>query len=73
MHTDPIADMLTRIRNACHGRKARVDIPLSTIKLGLAEVLKREGFIEDFREVKGAKAYEGVLEIKLRYDEQNEP
>ena len=48
--TDPIADMLTRIRNAVRVERPRVDMPLSKVKRGLAEVLKREGYIWDWRE-----------------------
>ena len=49
MMTDPIADMLTRIRNALAIYRESVDIPLSKIKVGVAEGLKREGYIEDFK------------------------
>ncbi|MDP7033705.1 MAG: 30S ribosomal protein S8 [Planctomycetota bacterium] len=49
MMTDPIADMLTRIRNALAIYRATVDVPASKIKLGVTEVLKREGYIEDFK------------------------
>ena len=47
MMTDPIADMLTRIRNAVRVERPSVDMPLSKVKRGLAEVLKREGYIWD--------------------------
>ena len=50
MMTDPIADMLTRIRNAVRIERPRVEMPLSKVKRGLAEVLKREGYIWDWRE-----------------------
>lgn len=49
--TDPIADLLTRIRNAASVRKRSVDIPFSKMKSAILEVLKREGFIEDFKPV----------------------
>ena len=49
MMTDPIADMLTRIRNAVRVERPHVDMPLSKVKRGLAEVLKREGYIWDWR------------------------
>jgi small subunit ribosomal protein S8 len=52
MMTDPIADMLTRIRNAVRVERPHVEMPLSKVKRGLAEVLKREGYIWDFTEVK---------------------
>ena len=51
MMTDPIADMLTRIRNAVRVERAFVDIPASRVKRGIADVLKREGFIWDWAEV----------------------
>ena len=51
MMTDPIADMLTRIRNAVRVERATVEVPTSKVKRGLAEVLKQEGFIWDWREV----------------------
>ena len=51
MMTDPIADMLTRIRNAVRVEHVTCDLPLSKVKKGMAEVLKREGYIWDFEEV----------------------
>ena len=51
MMTDPIADMLTRIRNAVRVERPHVDMPVSKVKRGLAEVLKREGYIWDWEEV----------------------
>jgi len=51
MMTDPIADMLTRIRNAVRVEKPYVDIPISNVKRGVAEVLKREGYIWDWQVV----------------------
>ncbi len=51
MMTDPIADMLTRIRNAVKVERASVEMPLSKVKRGLAEVLKREGYIWDWEEL----------------------
>jgi small subunit ribosomal protein S8 len=68
--SDPIADMLTRIRNAGTARKDRVVMPLSKVKLALAEVLEREGFIDSYSVVG-----EGVaksLEIRLRYGANKE-
>ncbi len=49
--TDPIADMLTRIRNATIARHTRVDIPASTLKLEIAEILELEGYIQSFKMV----------------------
>lgn len=68
MHTDPIADMVTRIRNACRARKERVSIPLSNVKVEIAKVLKEEGFIVDFRTIAERGTVQKVLEIKLKYD-----
>ena len=53
MMTDPIADMLTRIRNAVRIERPHVEMPLSKVKCGVAEVLKREGYMWDWREVDG--------------------
>ncbi|HIQ22372.1 MAG TPA: 30S ribosomal protein S8, partial [Planctomycetes bacterium] len=53
MMTDPIADMLTRIRNAVRVERPHVDLPMSKVKRGVAEVLKREGFIWDREELPG--------------------
>ena len=63
--SDPISDMLTRIRNAQAVQKSNVTIPASKVKTGIAHVLKDEGFINDFRDIE----VEGkpVLEITLRY------
>jgi small subunit ribosomal protein S8 len=63
--SDPISDMLTRIRNAQAVQKAKVNIPASKVKTGIARVLKDEGYINDFRdtEVDGKP----TLEITLRY------
>jgi len=63
--SDPISDMLTRIRNAQAVQKAKVEMPASKVKSGIASVLKEEGFIDDFRstEVSGKP----TLEITLRY------
>ena len=65
MMTDQIADMLTRIRNGLQAEKLSVRVPSSRVKRAIAQVLKDEGYIEDFREAReGAKA---VLEIALKY------
>ena len=64
MMTDPIADMLTRIRNAVRVERAHVEMPLSKVKRGLAEVLKREGYIWDWSEVESLPAPRLRLELK---------
>ncbi len=63
--TDPIADMLTRIRNAQHAEKVNVLVPASRVKRAIAEVLRSEGYIEQVAEVtKGGKP---VIDIRLKY------
>ena len=64
MMTDPIADMLTRIRNAVRIERPTVEVPASKVKRGVADVLKREGFIWDWREVQGATVPHLQLELK---------
>ena len=64
MMTDPIADMLTRIRNAVRVERPHVDMPLSRLKLGVAEVLKREGYIWDWKEIEEAPVAHLRLELK---------
>ena len=70
MMTDPIADMLTRIRNAVRVERAHVDLPLSKVKRGLAEVLKREGYIWDWEEVEADPT--GHLRLHLKYGPNGE-
>jgi small subunit ribosomal protein S8 len=70
MMTDPIADMLTRIRNAVRVERPNVTMPLSKVKRGLAEVLKREGYIWGFEEVDGEPVAE--LRIELKYGPNGE-
>src|SRR5438067_13420381 len=67
--TDPIADMLTRIRNAITARKAKVIMPASKMKARIAEVLKDEGFIGAISREEDGK--QGLLSIELRYDHNN--
>ena len=68
MTTDPIADMLTRIRNANSAKHKTVDIPASNIKLGIAEILFKEGYIKSFEEIKDDT--QGIIRITLKYDEK---
>jgi small subunit ribosomal protein S8 len=70
MWSDPIADMLTRIRNAVRGRKRQVSIPSSKVKVGIARVLKEQGYIEDFDVIEDTK--QGVLRVELRYGPRGE-
>ena len=72
MMTDPIADMLTRIRNAVRIERPQVDMPLSKVKRGLAEVLKREGYIWDWHEDEEAGTPGKQLTIQLKYGPNGE-
>ncbi|MBK7755906.1 MAG: 30S ribosomal protein S8 [Deltaproteobacteria bacterium] len=67
--TDPIADLLTRIRNASQARHPTVVVPRSKIKLELVKILKQEGFIEGFIDV--PEGPQGQIKIFLRYDAAN--
>lgn len=68
--TDPIADMLTRIRNANVVRHEKLELPASKIKAEIADILKREGYVRDYELIEDSK--QGVLKIFLKYgiDEQ---
>jgi small subunit ribosomal protein S8 len=68
--TDPIADMLTRIRNANMVRHESVELPASRMKREIAEILKREGFIRDAEYIEDNK--QGILRIFLKYGPNNE-
>lgn len=65
--TDPIADMLTRIRNAGKAKFNSVDIPGSKVKVEIAKVMKNEGFIRNYKFIKDSK--QGVLRVYLKYKE----
>ena len=65
--TDPIADMLTRIRNANSAKHKEVDVPASNMKRAIAQILVDEGYIASFEEIKDEK--QGMLRITLKYDE----
>lgn len=68
--TDPIADLLTRIRNANSARKEKVEIPASKLKLGIVDILKREGYIRSYRvvEERGHK----MIRVYLKYGPKQE-
>ncbi len=68
--TDPIADMMTRIRNAILIERAYVDIPASKIKIGIAEVMQREGYIWDFEIIE--QNPQNVLRVNLKYGPNGE-
>ena len=69
--SDPIADMLTRIRNAIMARHDSVLIPASRMKLGIARIIKEEGFINDYEVLRGKP--HRAIKISLKYDDKNQP
>src|SRR5882762_752455 len=70
MRSDPIADFLTRVRNASRAEHEKVDIPSSRLKLRMAEILKSEGFIKNLRVLEDEK--QGTLRVYLKYGTANE-
>ena len=71
MMTDPIADMLTRIRNGAKARKRRVDIPASNMKKAIAELLVREGYLRSVKYLD--EGPQGTLRVYLKYTEEKAP
>ncbi|MBP5402685.1 MAG: 30S ribosomal protein S8 [Treponema sp.] len=69
--SDPVADMLTKIRNAAQARHEKVDIPVSKLKLEIVKILKNEGYIKNFKKVQ--EDNKSVIRIFLKYDEENAP
>ena len=69
--TDPVADMLTRIRNAGMAKHQKVDIPSSNLKVSLATVLRTEGFIKNFKVIADNK--QGILRVYLKFIDEKEP
>ncbi len=67
--TDPLADMLTRIRNACSAKHPRVDVPASRLKREVARVLAESRFIDNFAFIEDGK--QGILRLYLRYDQND--
>ena len=65
--TDPIADMLTRIRNAVMSGQAMTAMPLSKIKVEIAKILKEEGYLENFEVADGERPSQKVLRLKIKY------
>lgn len=65
MMSDPIADLLTRIRNASRAEHEKVDVPSSKLKVRITEVLKEEGFVKNFRFIEDGK--QGTLRVYLKY------
>jgi len=70
MKSDPVADLLTRIRNASRAEHEKVDIPASRLKVRIAEILKTEGFIKNYRVLDDTK--QGTLRVYLKYGPANE-
>jgi len=69
--SDPLADMLTRIRNASMVKHPSVQIPHSNVKSRIAENMKKEGYISDYSVISDSK--QGILEIALKYDRKEQP
>ena len=70
--TDPIADMLTRIRNACGSKHRRVDVPVSRMKTEIARILKENNFIQDYQTVETEDG-KPMLRVRLRYAAGGQP
>ena len=70
--TDPIADMLTRLRNACTSKHRRVDMPASKLKVEIARILKENNYIQDFRMVESEEG-RPVLRVILKYAQGGQP
>ena len=69
--SDPISDMLTKVRNASMARHEKVDIPTSRMKLEIVKILKTEGFIKNFKKI--VQENQNFIRVFLKYDEENEP
>lgn len=69
--TDPVADMLTRIRNAGMAKHQKVDIPSSNLKVNLANLLRNEGFIKNYKLIADNK--QGILRVYLKYIDEKDP
>ncbi len=69
--SDPVADMLTKVRNAAMARHEKVDVPASKLKLEIVKILKTEGYIKNFKKVQ--EDGKNILRIFLKYDDENNP
>jgi small subunit ribosomal protein S8 len=69
--SDPIADMLTKVRNAAQARHEYVDIPTSKLKLEIVKILKTEGYIKNFKKANDDAGH-SIIRISLKYDEKNQ-
>lgn len=68
--TDPVADMLTRIRNANVAKHEQLELPASKLKAEIADILKREGYINDYSKIEDDK--QGILRLKMKYGSEEE-
>ena len=68
--TDPLADMLTRIRNASMANFSRVDVPASKLKISVAKILKSEGYIKNYKLIRDGR--QGIVRIYLKYTDTNQ-
>ena len=71
--TDPIADMLTRIRNASRARHQKVAVPWSRVKENILKVFVQEGYVKDYKKVKAAEGAGEELIVQLKFDRDNRP
>ncbi|MFH1045922.1 MAG: 30S ribosomal protein S8 [Candidatus Omnitrophota bacterium] len=71
MNVDPLADMFTVIRNASRAKKEKAEIPSSKLKLGILELLKKEGYIKNYKFISDNK--QGVVRVYLKYKKDNAP
>ncbi|HWJ24098.1 MAG TPA: 30S ribosomal protein S8 [Gemmatimonadaceae bacterium] len=70
--TDPVADMLTRIRNACGSKHRRVDMPASKLKIEIARILKENNYIQDYRTLESEEGRQ-LLRVVLKYAQGGQP
>lgn len=70
--TDPVADLLTRIRNAVHARHAKVDVPVSKLKLEIVRILRDEGYVANYK-VESDAVSRPTLRVYLKYDSGDQP
>ena len=68
--SDPVADMLTKVRNAAMARHEKVDVPASKLKLEIVKIMKTEGYIKNFKKVQDDKGH-SIIRIFLKYDDAN--
>jgi small subunit ribosomal protein S8 len=71
--TDPIADLLTRIRNAMRAGHDSVEVPSSRLKESLIKVLIAEGYLQDMKKIKAKEGFGELLKVQIRFDKQNRP